>query len=106
MINAGELKNLITIEKPVETEGDYGETIKTWEQHCQCWSNIQNLRGDEYWAAKASESEATGEIKIRYRDDITEDMRVKFNSRVFEIDAYYDPFEERKELQLIVKEQL
>ncbi len=106
MIRAGELEQYITIEKPVNTEGDYGETTTTWTTHCNCWANIQNLKGKEYWDAKSINSEVTAKIKIRYRDDITADMRVKYESRYFYVNSFFDPYEERKELLLMCKEQL
>ncbi len=190
MITAGELNNLVTLMKPVVTEGDFAETEKVWKDeeedreqtaeggdwsfdefiliehqnldnsepeitevsgstdgvlgsgdydvvqnddeqwgieiddenvttedqditikyeqkpYAQVWANMQNLRGEEYFAARAGESEATGKIKIRYRDDVTADMKLKYNGRIFDIESFFDPYEERKELQLIVKEQL
>lgn len=106
MISAGELNDYITIEKEQTTTGDYGEEITEWVEHVSCWANIKNLSGEEYWDAKSVNSEVTAEIKIRYRDDITADMRVSYNGRIFDIESFFDPYEERKEIRLMVKEQL
>ena len=110
-IFAGQLNNLITIQEEVEEENEYGETITTWEDYIDVWADISNLDGRQYFEAMASESEATGEIKIRYNASLVQkmredDMRIKFNGRIFQIESFFDPDESRRELKLIVKEQL
>ncbi len=88
------------------TEGQKVTVTYNQKPYDNCWANIQNLKGREYWDSKATNSEVTSKIKIRYRDDITTDMRVEYEGRYFYVDSFFDPYEERKELLLMCKEQL
>lgn len=104
-MRAGELNNLVTLQEQVTTENEYGEEEITYQDYKDVWADIENLSGDRYFEAQAANSEVTGEITIRYRTDINEKMRVKYNNRIFDIQSFYDPNEEREKIILAVNEQ-
>lgn len=101
----GRLRHKIIIEKPTETTSDTGDVIQSWAEFATIWAEVTPLRGREYWASKQTTSEITGKIRIRYLDSITPKMRVKFGSRIFNIEAVLNPNEKNIETILLVSEQ-
>ena len=101
----GRLRHKIIIEKPTETTSDTGDVIQSWAEFATVWAEVTPLRGREYWASKQITSEITGKIKIRYLNGITQKMRVKFDSRIFNIEAVLNPNEKNIETILLVSEQ-
>lgn len=105
-MQAGKYKQRITIEQLTITQDDYGDTLETWSTFKAVWSNIKPLRGTEYWQSKQVNSEVTGVIEIRYLSTVDPTMRVKYGTRIFEIDSLFHPEENKKETHLLVKEVL
>ena len=101
----GRLRHKIIIEKPTETTSDTGDVIQSWADFATVWAEVTPLKGREYWASKQTTSEITGKIRIRYLDGITPKMRVKFGSRIFNIEAVLNPDEKKIETILLVSEQ-
>lgn len=105
-MRAGELRQRITIEEFTETQGDMGDIIEEWVEFATVWADIQPLRGREYWDAQQAQSEVTGEIHIRHRNDLSPEMRVKYDGRTFQIDSIFHPAEDREKTVLLVVEDL
>lgn len=90
-MQAGKLRHRVTIQRPVETKGPFGEVVTTWET---VWANvaaaIENLRGNKFFAAQQINPNVTTEITVRYREGVTNDMRVIHErpARSGEYDAY------------------
>jgi SPP1 family predicted phage head-tail adaptor len=108
-MRAGQLRHRVTIQRLVEgsPQQDAGGTPDdAWSEYFTCYAEVAPLRGRELIAAQQVNSEVTGTIRIRYRDDktVTTAMRAVFESRNFDILAVVDPLERHRELVLYVKE--
>lgn len=103
-IMASILRHRITIEQLTTTQDVYGGIIETWSTFKTVWAEISPLRGREFWEAQQINSQIAGKILIRYVDGVTPDMRVKFGSRYFNIEAAFSPKEKRELLQLYYSE--
>jgi SPP1 family predicted phage head-tail adaptor len=102
----GKYKQRVTIEQYVETQDEYGGIIQSWETFKTVWSNIKPLSGREYWQSQQANSEVTGVIELRYLSTVNPTMRVKYGTRIFEIESLFHPNEDKRETHLLVKEVL
>lgn len=81
----GDLRHRITLQKYTETTDEEGFSIQEWQDIATVWASIENLYGREYWQAAAIQAENTIKFIIRYRKDLPNDMRIKFQDQHYEI---------------------
>ncbi|MEC0242769.1 phage head closure protein [Paenibacillus dokdonensis] len=116
-LQANDLNRRITLQKKGRTEDEAGYPIpgaKEWEDVIILWAKREPLRGREFFAAAAAQAEGTVRYKIRYRSDISSDMRLTDGKkvvnevemdRVYEITAVLDDvFDDRTETHILVTE--
>ena len=99
------LRHRITIERVAETVDSVRDIKSSWTTFATVWAEVRSLNGREYWESRQVNSEITGKIKIRYLSGITTKMRIKFGSRIFDIEAILNTEERNREMILLVKEQ-
>jgi SPP1 family predicted phage head-tail adaptor len=94
-----EIKSLnkrITIQKlstiTFDSEGfpeDPGGVDGSFKDYKKLWASINNLFGNEFWSAKAVQSENTVEFIVRYSKELenmdSKNYRIKFEQRLFNI---------------------
>jgi len=84
-VNAGDLRHRVTIESPARTSDEAGGATIEWQSVGDVWAAIwpraayENLRNDRIAGT------ATHDIWIRYRKDVTPEMRIRCGNRVFAI---------------------
>lgn len=72
----------ITIQEPAESSHNaYGETTDSWTDLVTVWGEVTELSGRELLNAAQIQPEVKHKVVIRYRDDITSAMRVKYGTR-------------------------
>jgi len=103
-MKAGTLRNLITIQTPTETFDTAGELVQSWADYVSVWAEIVPLVGREYWSARQVNAETTGKLRIRYFSSITPKMRIKFNSRYFNILGIINVEERNEEMVIYYSE--
>lgn len=85
---AGTLDRRITIQRRTTTEDPlYGTPVETWSDFATVWANVQDMlpsRGEAI-ADGLSVGRRPCRIRIRYRADVTSDMRVRFGTRTLRI---------------------
>ncbi|MFZ6801931.1 phage head closure protein [Undibacterium sp. Di24W] len=86
-MNAGRLNRRITIQSFGTTQDAIGQEIQDWSTFAQPWANIRFLNGVESVKADAEVSVSKVSIRIRYRQDITEAMRIVYNGITYQIKA-------------------
>ena len=87
-MRAGRLRHLIRIEREVEPRDadDMGGYALAWETVVDLLpAAIDPLRGQEAIAGQQIEAQLTHKITTRYYPGIQPDMRVVFDSRIFNI---------------------
>ena len=77
-ICAADLNQRVTLEQRSASVDALGQGVETWSTLATVWAAAQPLRGREFFAAGAMQSEATVRIRIRYRTDVTGAMRVQW----------------------------
>lgn len=105
VFNPGDLKHQVIIQQQVFTDDpDTGESKASWQDTAKVWAAVEPLRGREFFQSLEVHSELTISIRILYRAGITNDMRIKYGTRLFTITAVIDPEECHRELQLMCVE--
>lgn len=84
-MNPGELNKKIAFQKLETSQNSYGELTEQWVDVCTVWASIKPISAKEYYAAETVSSEVTHNVKIRYRQGLSSDMRILYNIRIFEI---------------------
>jgi SPP1 family predicted phage head-tail adaptor len=84
-MNIGRLDRKIFIEKPVQTQYEYGEFNDTWETFHICLSNVQAAGGAERYEANTETATNKVKFKIRYFAGINEAMRILYNDGIYDI---------------------
>lgn len=102
----GQLDRRIKIQKFGPAQDEYGDWVEGWSDWVTVWAAIRPAGGREFWQSEKFNSEATGEIEIRFREGIEPNvMRILYGDRVYHIQYFYHPQERRDRTVLIVKEE-
>jgi len=99
----------VIIERATETTDAEGGIAQTWATVATVWATIQPLRGDERTSADVVAAETTHKMFMRYSSSLsalTPKDRIKYGSRVFDIQAALNAGEKNRMLELRVKERL
>lgn len=84
-MNAGFLNRKILIKARSAGADEIGQPVETWATFATTWANIRFLSGVETAKAGTEVSLAKASIRIRYRTDITEVMRVEYYGLTYQI---------------------
>lgn len=77
MFDARKLRHRVVIQKPVETQNSSsGAVVTTWEDIATVWCAIEPLSVKELIAAQAEDSKVSARITMRYRRNISHEMRL------------------------------
>jgi SPP1 family predicted phage head-tail adaptor len=110
-IDPGELDQLVDFEAVTRVSDGMGgyTTEGTWAPITDgegIWARVRALRGSERLRAMQTHADVTHEVVVRYRDDVTEEMRVVLGARVLKIvSPPIDPYEAHEWLQLLCTEE-
>ena len=102
-MRAGMLRHSVTLQRFQQGQDAYGGPVETWEDVATVWASLEAMSGREFFASQQAQSEVTQRIRIRYRADVTADMRVIHNGKVFNIVAPL-PDNRGRELVLMCRE--
>jgi SPP1 family predicted phage head-tail adaptor len=104
-MKAGQLRHRVTLQSPTESQTGYGEPTLTWSTVSDIFASVEPLSGRERWNAQQFQSEATHQVRMRYRSGVTSKMRIVWGSRTFHFMEPPRNTEERNvELIVLAKE--
>lgn len=86
-LEVGKLDRRITIQSATTAPDAYGEPIETWSDLATLWAQVVPLGGREFFEARQVNAEQTVRFRIRYRADITREMRVIYDGLTYGIEA-------------------
>lgn len=104
MVLAGKMRQRIRIEQPVLTPDGLGGATRAWQTVTTVWGEIISGGGNESSRAGQLSSVVTHRITLRWRADITPEMRVVFGTRVFAIRAIIERDGKRRSIELLTEE--
>lgn len=82
---AGALDRWVSILAPVVSQDEFGGVVETWDEVSGVWAQYLPGAGSERFAAAAVYAETQARFLVRWRDDITTDMRFEFDGREWDI---------------------
>jgi len=86
-VNPANFRNKITFKNYTQTENEMGDTINAWIVHSTRWAMIKTVKGKEFVQAASVQGERTVRFVVRYTKGLTNDMRIIYDERTFEIIA-------------------
>lgn len=92
----GDLRVRAMIEAPVDTPDDSGAMTRTYAPLANVWAHVAALTGEARFVASRQEQSITHLVRIRWRADVTSEMRFILRSRKLLIHSVYDPDERRR----------
>jgi SPP1 family predicted phage head-tail adaptor len=84
-VKAGDLRHRVTIERASRTGDDAGGAALDWQAVAEVWAAIWSRTVSEAFALDRVAGKATHDIWMRYRADVTPDMRIRSGTRVFDV---------------------
>ena len=85
---ANELRDRITVQVMGQDRDEDNYLIPpVWTDYKKLWAKVTHLSGKDLIAAQANQSKVVARLKIRYREDITTEMRIIYKNKVYGIDS-------------------
>ena len=81
----GELKHVVSIQAKTKTRDSVGSWVETWSEFAKTRAKISAISASEQVKNQQIENQITHKVTIRYQSGIIPEMRVVYNSRIFEI---------------------
>lgn len=101
-----DLRQRITFLKPVPSDGVdllNAHTVE-YEDFKTVWASVSPMNGKEYAEAQKLRSETTYNVIVRYRPDITTDMKIRYGKKEFDIISVLNIGERKEILKIIAAE--
>lgn len=105
-MRAGRLDRLITIQSFTKAVDAFHQPIETWanlDTNPTVWAERRDLRGREYFQAQQVNAEVTAIYRLRWRGDLTTQMRIVDSGVTYEIVSPPIEIGRREGLELMVK---
>ena len=85
MFKAGSLDRRIVLRAKLLTPDEMGQALETWSDLASVWAEKTDLRGREFFAARAINAEIETRFRIRWRAGVTPALRIAHDGRDYEI---------------------
>lgn len=82
---SGELRDRVTIQLKETTYDENNHPTETWAEFKKLWSKLSYSSAKDLVTAQAAGSQVVARLKLRWRDDITTEMRVLHRGQTFAI---------------------
>lgn len=101
----GDLRHRITFQKEVKVPDGYKGFTVSWQDVVTIWAQVDPLSGREYFYSHQIKNVVSHRVRIRYRTDVNEEMRIKCGDRHFKIESMIDIKERREFLEILCQEE-
>lgn len=106
-MRAGLLNKRITIQRQSLTKNPAnGEDVVTWQDVATVWAQFDPVRGREFFTAKQQYAESVAWFRIRHRPGLTQQMRISFQGKVYDIDSIVNTAGMNVGIEIFAKEGL
>ncbi len=100
----GALRHRVVLEAPAGSSDGAGGTSQSWSAVATLWAAIEPLSGSESFEADRVSGRITHRLVLRYRLGVVPGMRLRLDTRIFEIRAVLDIGEGRRLLECSAEE--
>lgn len=101
VMHAGQLRNVVTIEKRGSGYDEAGQPVTTWTTFATVRGDVRHLSGTETIKADALTPAVRTSIRIRWLEGVTAGMRAQVNDSVYEIRAVMPEMGKRRFVDLV-----
>ncbi len=110
-MSAGRMDTLVTLQFiDQDTRSESGSRKVNWVDGDKVWADIEDLRGQLFFAADQANSKTTARIRIYYRDDVAKatgkTLRIKDGDTVYLVEGRPIRLKNRSQLELMVYERV
>ncbi|MBM7598473.1 SPP1 family predicted phage head-tail adaptor [Virgibacillus halotolerans] len=106
-INPAKYRNRISFQQEQDYQTDEGHWVTDLVDVAdigKVWAEIKSIRGNEFIIAGANAVDVSARITMRYNKHVTDDMKIKFGDRMYDI-TFINNLEERNiELEILASE--
>lgn len=85
MIDAGRLRERVTVQQASATRNSLGESVLSWADWQTVWASVEGVSAREALAAGQQETTITHKVRLRYLSGLTQQMRFSWRSRTLNI---------------------
>lgn len=103
MIDAGKLRERVTIQQAAEARNALGETTLSWATFAERRASVEGVTAREALGAGQLEVSITHRVRLRYVTGLTQQMRLIWRGRTLEIVSLLE-HNNRSEYELICQE--
>ena len=82
---------------------EHGISRERWETVFTCWCGVEPLSGKEFWEAAAINRENEVRFTIRYRKDVSGEMRIRSDGIVYDITSIIDKNNRHEALEILAR---
>lgn len=100
-MQAGGLREQVTLQRKVVTRDAYGAEVITWIEIATVWAKVEPLRGREFLEQRRDGNEVTTRITLRYRSDLEPIHRAVHRSTAYDIQSVIHKETRFRELELM-----
>ena len=83
----GALRERVDIQRVAETKDAIGSPIQSWSTLATTWAEVRPASGGEAFRRQQMQASAAWTVILRYRSDLTPQMRIAWRGRLFQIRA-------------------
>ena len=85
MIDAGKLRERVTVQIASGSTNTMGETVLAWTNSTAVWASVEGVSARESLVNAQQEIAVTHRVRLRYLPGLTQNMRFAWRSRTLEI---------------------
>ena len=85
MIDAGKMRERVTVQIASGSTNTLGETVLTWSNSTSVWASVEGVSARESLALGQQETAVTHRLRLRYLPGLTQQMRFAWRGRTLEI---------------------
>ena len=85
MIDAGKLRERVTVQIASGSTNTMGETVLAWSNSTSVWASVEGVSARESLANAQQEISVTHRVRLRYLPGLTQNMRFAWRNRTLEI---------------------
>jgi SPP1 family predicted phage head-tail adaptor len=103
MIDAGKLRERVTIQQASESRTAMGEVVQTWATYTDRRASVEGISSRELLQMGQSQTEASHRVRLRYVTGLKTSMRLLWRNRILEIVSLLE-HDNRTEHELLCQE--
>lgn len=105
-MQAGKLRERVTIQREVVTRDSFGAEVNPWTNVATVWASVRPGASGERFIAAADQLQATitHAVRIRYREGMSPKQRLLWEGKLLGIQSAVDPDGRKRELVLLCLE--